>query len=108
LKNTSDKDKSNSERTHKSANNSCAFNYSTQPTKEEVCEKEADTYLDDILKTHCVYAATVGARQIYTDQTGRFPVITIKGNTYIMVMYEYADNEIMVKPIKSRTSGEIL
>jgi hypothetical protein len=36
-------------------------------------ESEAD--LDHGIKTQYVYAATIDAGQIYTDQTGRFPVI---------------------------------
>jgi hypothetical protein len=68
---------------------------SIQPKKEELCEKEADTYLDDGLKTHCVYAATVDAGQIYTDQTGRFSVMASKGNKYIMDMYKYDGNTLI-------------
>jgi hypothetical protein len=64
--------------------------------------------LDSGLKTHYVYAATVDAGQIYTDQTGRLPVLSNRGNTYIMVLYEYDGNAIMVEPIKNRTAGEIL
>jgi hypothetical protein len=64
--------------------------------------------LDSGLKTHCVYAATVDAGKIYTDQTGRFPVGSSRGNTYIMVMYEYYGNAIMAEPIKHRTAGDIL
>jgi hypothetical protein len=32
------------------------------------------------IKTQFVYAATIDAGQIYTDQTGRFPVVSSKGN----------------------------
>jgi hypothetical protein len=55
-----------------------------------------------------VYAATVDAGQIYTDQTGCVPVMPSKGNTYIMVLCEYGGNTIMAEPIKNRTSGELL
>jgi hypothetical protein len=81
---------------------------STQPKKEEFCEKEAEISLDNGLKTHCVYAATVDAGHIYTDQIGQFPVMSSKGNIYMMVIYEYDGNAIMAKPIKNRTSGEFL
>jgi hypothetical protein len=37
------------------------------------------------IKTQFVYAATIDAGQIYTDETGRFPVISRKGNKYIMI-----------------------
>jgi hypothetical protein len=35
---------------------------------------------DNGIKTQFVYAATIDAGQIYTDQTGRFPVVSSKGN----------------------------
>jgi hypothetical protein len=37
--------------------------------------------LDHGINTQFVYAATVDAGQIYTDQTGKFPVVSSKGNT---------------------------
>jgi hypothetical protein len=44
-----------------------------------------------------VYAATIDAGQIYTDQTGRFPVVSSKGNKYIMILYDYDSNAIFGK-----------
>jgi hypothetical protein len=58
--------------------------------------------------TQFVYAATIDAGQIYTDQTGRFPVVSSKGNKYIMVLYDYEFNAILAKPIKDRTAPELL
>jgi hypothetical protein len=40
-------------------------------------------------------------RKKYTDQTGRFPVISSRGNVIIMVLYEYDGNAIMAEPIKN-------
>jgi hypothetical protein len=62
----------------------------------------------DYKKINCIYAATIDAVQIYTDQTVCFPVIYSKGNKYIMVLYEYDDNAILADPIKNRTSPELL
>jgi hypothetical protein len=70
----------------------------------ELIDPEAD--LDHGIKTQHVYAATIDAGQIYTDQTGRFLVVSSKGNKYIMVLYDYDSNEILPKPIKDRTSPE--
>jgi hypothetical protein len=65
--------------------------------------------LDYGIKTNFIYAATIDAGQIYTDQTGRFPVISSKGNKkYIMVLYEYDGNAILAEPIRYRTAPEIL
>jgi hypothetical protein len=42
------------------------------------------------------------------DQTGIFPVVSSKGNTYIMILYDYDSNAILAQPIKYRTSPELL
>jgi hypothetical protein len=55
-----------------------------------------------------VYAATIDAGQILPDQTGIFPVVSSKGNKYIMVLYDYDSNAILAKPIKDRTAPELL
>jgi hypothetical protein len=72
----------------------------------ETIDTEPDP--DHGLKTQYVYAATIDAGQIYTDQTGRFPVVSSKGNKYIMVLYDYGSNAILAKPIKDRTAPELL
>jgi DNA helicase IV len=43
--------------------------------------------IDHGVKTQFVYAATIDAGQIYTDQPGRFSVVSSKGNKYIMIVY---------------------
>jgi hypothetical protein len=72
----------------------------------KVLEPEPD--IDHGIKTQFVYAATIDAGQIYTDQTGRFPVVSSKGNTYIMTLYDYYSNAILAQPIKDRTAPELL
>jgi hypothetical protein len=64
--------------------------------------------LDHGIKTQFVYAATIDAGQIYTDQTGIFPVVSIKGNKYIMVLCDYEIHAILEQPIKDRTAPELL
>jgi hypothetical protein len=64
--------------------------------------------LDHGIKTQFVYAATIDAGQIYSDQTGRFPVVSRKGNKYIMILYDYDSNAILAQPIKYRTAPELL
>jgi hypothetical protein len=76
--------------------------------KEEENCGNVDTYLDNGIKTNCIYAATIDSGQISTDQTGRFPVVSSKGNKYIMVLYDYDGNAILAEPIKNRTSAELL
>jgi hypothetical protein len=74
------------------------------------CNKvhRADTDQDHGISTQYVYAATIDAGKIYTDQTGRFPVVSSKGNKYIMVLYDYDSNAILAQPIKDRTAPELL
>jgi hypothetical protein len=48
--------------------------------KEEKNMVTTEGDLDYGIKINCIYAATIDAGQIYTDQTGRFPVIFSKGN----------------------------
>jgi hypothetical protein len=64
--------------------------------------------IDHGIKTQFVYAATIDSGQIYTDQTGIFPVVSSKGNKYIMILYDYESNSIFAKPIKDRTAPELL
>ena len=44
---------------------------------------------------------------IYTDQTGRFPVTSSIGNKYLMVASEADSNNIMAEPMKSRKASEL-
>jgi hypothetical protein len=60
------------------------------------------------IKTQFVYAATIDAGQIYTDQTGIFPVVSSKGNKYIMIVYDYDSNATLEQPLKDRTAPELL
>jgi hypothetical protein len=67
-----------------------------------------EPYLDQGIKTQYVYAATIDAGQIYTDQKGIFPVVSSKGNKYIIILYDYDSNTILARPIKDRTAHELL
>jgi hypothetical protein len=64
--------------------------------------------LDQGIKTQYVYAATIDTGQIYTDQTGRFQLVSSKGNKYIMILYDYDSHAILAQPIKDRTAPELL
>jgi hypothetical protein len=44
--------------------------------------------------------------QLYTDITGRFPVRSIKGNWYVMILYSYECNYVKEVPMKSRSASE--
>ena len=46
---------------------------------------------------------------LYTDQTGRFPYTSFKGNQYVMVAYNmHWSNAVLVEPMRNQTTGEML
>ena len=45
---------------------------------------------------------------MYTDQTGKFPKKSSKGNHYIMVLIEINSNAILVEAMKNRTASEMI
>ena len=54
--------------------------------------------------TNLVFLETVDLTgTFYTDQTGRFPVTSNKGNKYILISYHYESNTIHAKPLKTRS-----
>jgi hypothetical protein len=75
-------------------------------TSKEAVEKQPtpDTYVGT--KTNLVYAFVVDQGQLYTDLTGKFPVRSSRGNSYIMVCYVYDCNYVKVIPVKSRSASE--
>jgi hypothetical protein len=56
--------------------------------------------------TDLVYAVLVDHGQLYTDLTGKFPVRSSKGNSYVMVYYYYDCNCVNVFHIKSMSASE--
>ena len=48
-------------------------------------------------------------KKLYSDQTGRFPVTSYRGNQYVMILYDMdVTNYIMAEPMRNRTSGEMV
>jgi hypothetical protein len=45
---------------------------------------------------------------MFTEQTGKFPHLSSRGNRYQMILYHVASNSIWVEPMKNRTEGEII
>jgi hypothetical protein len=67
-------------------------------------QKPPDTDLGT--KTHLVYAVVVDQGQLYTDLTGKFPVRSSKGNSYVMVCYIYDCNYVKFITMESRSASE--
>jgi hypothetical protein len=75
-------------------------------TSNAPIEKQPTPYADLGTKTHLVYAVVVDQGQLYTDLTGKFPVRSSKGNSYVMLCYIYDCNYIKVIPMKSGSASE--
>ena len=60
-------------------------------------------------RTNMIYVKAIEATgQIYTDQTGRFPTTSSRGNKYVMILYDYNSNAILAEPLKSKSEGEMI
>jgi hypothetical protein len=61
-------------------------------------------------RSHHCFAAVVEpvTGQVHTDQTGKFVVASTNGNNYILVLYDYDSNSILVEALRSRTGPCIL
>jgi hypothetical protein len=47
-------------------------------------------------------------QKIFTDQPGRFPKKSSRGNQYIMVLREIDSDSILIEPMKNRTTGKMI
>ena len=46
--------------------------------------------------------------QIFSDQTGRFPIVYRRGKRSVMVLYDYYINVILTEPFKNNTTPELV
>jgi hypothetical protein len=67
-------------------------------------QQKPDTYLGK--NNHLLYAVIVDQGQLYTDMTGKFPVRSSKGNSYVLVCYIYDCKYVKFIPMKSRSASE--
>ena len=62
-------------------------------------------------RSHSIYAVILDPAtptgHTYSDLTGRFPIQSNRGANYILVVYEYDSNAIIVCPLRNRTASEI-
>ncbi len=45
---------------------------------------------------------------MYSDQTGMFPVVSSKGNKYVMVLHDVNSNLSRAEPMRNQTGGELI
>ena len=55
----------------------------------------------------CLFKTFYLSGKIYTDQTGRFPVTSSRGNKYILVAYHFDSNTIHAEPLKTRSGLDL-
>ena len=64
--------------------------------------EEADTNMLRGQKIRDVYTKVYDVRNtVFSDQTGKFPTRSQRGNKYVIVMVDIDRNGILVKPMKS-------
>jgi hypothetical protein len=82
----------------------------TLPELEDDDDKQAAALTE---RDHSIFLKVYDTEEdavdtIFTDQTGRFPKKSSKGNQYIMVLCNIDSNSILVAAMKNRTSGEMI
>ena len=85
----------------------------SDPAGTEVLDDVDDDYNPeptlDGQRTHvCFLSVEAFTGQVFSDQTGRFPVPSSSGNNYLMVVYDYDSNLIDAEPMPSKTKHQIL
>ena len=59
------------------------------------------------IKERDIFVQVEDMETIYTDQTGKFPTCSSRGNKYIMVMSEIDSDSILVAGMKNQSEGEM-
>jgi hypothetical protein len=77
-------------------------------TSEAPIENQPSPDTDLGTNTYLAYAVIVDQGQLYTALTGKFPVRSSKGNSYVMLFYIYDCNYIKVIPMKSRSASKLV
>jgi hypothetical protein len=68
-------------------------------TSKETINKQTIPDTDLVTNTHPMYAVVVDQGQLYTGLTGKFPVRSSKGNSYIMLCHVYDCSYVKVIPL---------
>jgi hypothetical protein len=77
-------------------------------TKEAESLKENQTVIPHIKKHDILILVYNAKATMYSDQTGKFPAVSSKGNKYIMVLHNVDSNSLWENPMKNQTSGELI
>ena len=64
---------------------------------------------EPLKKEHDMFVKILDLKEVmYTDQTGKFPYLSSKGNRYVMVGYHIDANYIFQEPMKNRTERQMI
>ena len=73
-------------------------------TKEEVIVPNDNDEKVPRRKQHDIYVRVDQFKDtIYTDQTEKFPITSLRSHKYIMIMCEIDGNAVLVEPTKNKT-----
>ena len=81
---------------------------SQTPQTNEHTTHDLTPQLQHTVDTQDYFVHIENLQKIYTDQTGRFPIISSTGSKYCFVFYLFDENAILIEPIKNRSSSELL
>jgi hypothetical protein len=77
-----------------------------QPTR---VQDETETTLPVLPKMKDIYIKIhIATETMYSDQTGRFPATSSRGNKYIMVLVKVDGNCIDAEPMKNKSEGAMI
>ena len=80
-----------------------------QGTRSTRVREETEPNLPAIPKVKDVYIKIYNVSEtMHTDQTGRFPATSSRGNQYVMVLVEVDGNFIDGEPMKNRSAGAMI
>ena len=80
-------------------------------TKEKVIVDELSEGTEltrKITKQNLLVKVFNASETVFSDQTGRFPVMSNKGNTSLMVMYDIDTNYIDAEPLKNHSDSQMI
>ena len=89
--------------------------HKSQGTKNNKVSKEAledeginPEQEENNTKTNQFYGKFIETGLCGTDNTGKFPVRSKRGNKYVFLLYDYDSNNIISRPVKNRTDEEFV
>jgi hypothetical protein len=87
-------------------------NQAEQTSKTSRSHRKNDTNPPEEIATHECFANVIElaspTEKSYSDLTGRFPVHSVEGNLYVLVLYIYGTNAIVIELLKSRNDASQL